>query len=99
MNRWRALGSARLVVLTLLVTDEEDRALVNAFLEMVYLEWADRGSPSLGGETPRHMMTNTAGRRQVTELIDEMERNDLGLLRMGVAAFDYNKLRAHVGLC
>ncbi|MCC2640079.1 MAG: hypothetical protein K0S45_492 [Nitrospira sp.] len=85
--------------LTLLVTDEEDRALVNAFLEMVYLEWADRGSPSLGGETPRHMMTNTAGRRQVTELIDEMERNDLGLLRMGVAAFDYNKLRAHVGLC
>jgi hypothetical protein len=28
-----------------------------------------------------------------------MERNDFGLLRTGVAAFDYNKLRAHVGLC
>ncbi len=44
-------------------------------------------------------MTTPAGRIQVATLIDEMERTDLGLLRTGVAAFDYNKLRAHVGLC
>ncbi|MBI4002072.1 MAG: hypothetical protein HY348_09845 [Nitrospira defluvii] len=85
--------------LTLLVIDEEDRTLVSAFLETVYLEWADREAPTLGSETPRHMMTTPAGRTQVAALIDEMERTDLGLLRTGVAAFDYNKLRAHVGLC
>lgn len=85
--------------LTVVVTDEEDRTLVNAFLETVYLEWADRESPVLGGETPRHVVTTTAGRTQVAALIDEMERNDFGFLRTGVAAFDYNKLRAHVGLC
>jgi len=85
--------------LTVVVTDEEDRTLMNAFLETVYLEWADRESPAVGGETPRHVMTTQAGRTQVTALIDEMERNDFGLLRTGVAAFDYNKLRAHVGLC
>ena len=84
--------------LTLIVTDEEDRTLVNVFLEMVYLEWADRESPVLSGETPRHVMTTPAGRTQVAALIEEMERNDLGLLRTGIAAFDYNKLRAHVGL-
>ncbi|MCE3223098.1 MAG: hypothetical protein K0S58_1278 [Nitrospira sp.] len=85
--------------LTLLVSDEEDRILVGAFLDTVYLEWADREAPTLGGETPRHLMTTPAGRAQVAALIDEMERTDLGFLRTGVAAFDYDKLRAHVGLC
>ena len=85
--------------LTVVVTDEEDRTLMNAFLETVYLEWADRESPAVGGETPRHVMTTQSGRSQVAALIDEMERNDFGRLRSGVTAFDYNKLRAHVGLC
>ena len=85
--------------LTVVVTDDEDRAMVNAFLETVYLEWADRESPVLNGETPRHVAATPAGRAKVTALIDEMERSDFGLLRAGVAAFDYNKLRAHVGLC
>jgi len=85
--------------LTLVVGDDEDRTLVGAFLDRVYLEWADRETPTLGGETPHHMMATPAGRTQVAALIDEMERTDLGLLRTGVAAFDYNKLRAHVGLC
>ena len=84
--------------LTLLVPDEEDRTLVSTFLETVYLEWADREAPTLGGDTPHHVMTTPSGRTQVAALIDEMERTDLGLLRTGVAAFDYNKLRAHVGL-
>lgn len=85
--------------LTVVVSHEEDRALLNAFLETVYLEWADRESPVLGGETPRHAVKTSAGQAQVAGLIDDMERCDFGLLRSGVAAFDYNKLRAHVGLC
>lgn len=85
--------------LTVVVTDEEDRTLMNVFLETVYLEWADRESPALGGETPRHVMASQTGRAQVAALIDDMERNDFGRLRSGIPAFDYNKLRAHVGLC
>ena len=84
--------------LTVVVTAEEDRILVSAFLQTVYLEWADRESPVLGGETPSHVMKTPAGRAKVAALIDEMERCDFGLLRAGVAAFDYNRLRAHVGL-
>lgn len=85
--------------LTVVVTGEEDRALLKAFLETVYLEWADRESPALGGETPRHVAKTPAGRDRVAALINDMERCDVGLLRSGVAAFDYNVLRAHVGLC
>lgn len=85
--------------LTVVVTGEEDRALLKAFLQTVYLEWADRESPALGGDTPRHLAKTPDGRDRVAGLIDEMERCDLGLLRGGVVAFDYNLLRAHVGLC
>ncbi len=85
--------------LTVVVTAEEDRVSLKAFLETVYLEWADRESPALGGETPRHVARTAAGRDRVAGLIDDMERCDVGLLRAGVVAFDYNILRAHVGLC
>lgn len=85
--------------LTVVVTAEEDRASLKTFLETVYLEWADRESPALGGETPRHVARTAAGRDRVAGLIDDMEQCDVGLLRAGVAAFDYNVLRAHVGLC
>ena len=85
--------------LTVVVTGEEDRSLVKGFLETVYLEWADRESPALGGDTPRHTAKTPEGRDRVAALIDDMERCDFGLVRSGIAAFDYNVLRAHVGLC
>ena len=84
--------------LTLVITAEEDRALLNGFLETLYLEWAEQACPSLGNHMPRHVATSTAGREQVAALIADMERHDPGVRRVGHAAFDYNKLRAHVGL-
>lgn len=84
--------------LTVRITPEEDRALLNNFLETTYLEWADQESPALGGETPRHAAASEAGREKVAAVIAGMEREDLGLHRTGTWAFDYNKLRAHVGL-
>jgi hypothetical protein len=83
---------------SLVVTKEEERHLLGAFLETVYLEWADLPSPALNGETPRHAAAAPATRGKVAALIDEIERNDLGLRRTGLAAYDYNRLRAHVGL-
>ncbi len=84
--------------LTMTITPDEDRSLLNNFLETVYLEWAERACPALGNETPRHVSSSEAGRTQVAALIDEMERNDPGIRRAGRSSFDYNKLRAHVGL-
>ena len=84
--------------LALVVTQDEDRALLNQFLEKAYLEWSDQPHRSLGGQTPRHAASSAEMRGTVGALIDEMARHDPGLSRMGRAAFDYNRLRAHVGL-
>ncbi len=84
--------------LSLAITVEEDQTLLASFFETVYLEWADQDSPALGGQTPRHAATMPAGRAKVAALIDEIERNDLGIARTGKPAFDYNQLRTHVGL-
>ena len=84
--------------LTLRISAEEDRALLKGFLETLYLEWAERTCPSLGNHMPRHVAASAAGREQVAALIADMERHDSGIRRVGRAAFDYNKLRAHVGL-
>jgi len=97
----RQLRESELAVeepLTLIISAEEDRVLLSRFLETLYLEWAERACPSLGDHMPRHVAASAAGREQVAALIGDMERHDPGVRRTGHAAFDYNKLRAHVGL-
>lgn len=80
------------------VTPEEEQAMLRAFLESVYMDWADTSSPALGGQTPRHAAANPAHRDQVLALIRQMDRHDLGRRRTGVAGFDYDRLRAKIGL-
>ena len=82
----------------LVVTPDEDRALLNQFLEKAYLEWSDQPHLALGGQTPRHAAATPTLRGAVGEMIDDMERHDPGRRRCGKSAFEYNRLRAHVGL-
>lgn len=84
--------------LTVVVTPEVEQELLEAFLESVYLEWADRPSPALHGQTPRHAAHTAEGRAKVAALIEALEREDLAVRRTGKAGYDYNRLRAHVGL-
>jgi hypothetical protein len=97
----RQLRESELAVeepLTLTMSAEEDLAFLNGFLETLYLEWAERACPSLGNHMPRHVATSAAGREQVAVLIADIECHDPGVRRVGQASFDYDKLRAHVGL-
>jgi hypothetical protein len=80
------------------VPREEERRLIAAFLESVYLEWVDRPCPSLRGMSPRHTAAQPECRDEVAALIDERERQDLALRRTGALGYDYNILRRHVGL-
>lgn len=84
--------------LTVTVTPEEDRTLLNQFLETAYLEWSDQPHLGLSGQTPRHAAASLTTRNAVAALIDEMAQHDPGLSRTGRRAFNYNALRAHVGL-
>jgi len=84
--------------LTLLISAEEDRTLLNGFLETLYLEWAERDCPSLGNQMPRHVATSATGREQVAALIADLERHDPGIRRVAHTVFDYDKLRVHIGI-
>jgi hypothetical protein len=81
-----------------IVMAEEDRQMLSQFLDRAYLEWADQPHPALKGQTPRHAATLPSMRETVEALIDEMSAYDLGRWRTGLPAFEYNRLRAHVGL-
>ena len=82
----------------LVITPDEDRALLSQFLDKAYLEWSDQPHLALSGQTPRHAAATPTLRGKVGDLIDDMERHDPGRLRFGKPAFRYNRLRAHVGL-
>ncbi|MEQ1680692.1 MAG: hypothetical protein ABL950_08830 [Nitrospira sp.] len=82
----------------LVVASEEDYTLLNQFLEKAYLEWSDQPHLELGGHTPRHAAASAAMSGKVGTLVDEMAQHDPGRWRCGRPAFDYNRLRAHVGL-
>jgi len=83
---------------TMAVSQAEESRLLSTFLETIYLEWADRPSPSLDNLTPRHAAAMPAYGDRVARLIDHMERDDLGYRRTGTRGYDYNVLRAHVGV-
>lgn len=92
------LSSDEVTVPAFRVGAEQNQRLFSAFLDAVYLEWADRPSPALEGETPRHVAAKPGGRERVSALIDGLEDADPGRRRFGQAAFNYNRLRAQVGL-
>ena len=84
--------------LTVVISRDEDRALLQAFLEKAYLEWSDQPHRLLGGQTPRHAAHHASAREMVARLITEMEATDPGARRGVGRAYDYNILRRHVGL-
>ena len=92
------LSQEGIPVHSMIVIQEEEYRLFKAFLESVYLEWADRPSPALQGLTPRHAAAAPETRTKVASLIDQLERDDLVYRRTGRAGYDYGLLRAHVGL-
>ncbi len=79
------------------VPTKEEAELLSSFLERVYLEWAEQPCPALHNETPRRYARHARQDQEVATLIDQMEQHDLGLLRTGQPAYDYNILRAHIG--
>lgn len=83
---------------TVVVEPEEERRLLSAFLETVYLAWVDLPSPALDNQTPRHAATVPSLRDKVAALIGRIEQDDPALRRTGQRGYDYNLLREHVGL-
>lgn len=83
---------------TVVVTREAEQELLASFLEAVFMEWVDRPSPSLDGQTPRHAASDAGGRAKVAALIEALEKEDLAARRTGTPGYAYGRLRAQAGL-
>lgn len=81
-----------------IVPKEEEQQILASLLETVYLEWAEKPSPLLKGQSPRHFCSAKQDTKEVAAIIDQMEQHDLGRQRTGQSAYDYNILRGHIGL-
>jgi len=80
------------------VTKEEEHRILSSLVESAYLDWAEHPCPALQDRTPRHRALTPQGAKEVAALIQDLEDHDLARLRTGKLGFDYDMLRAHVGL-
>lgn len=81
-----------------IVSQKEEQQILASLPETVYLEWAERPSPLLKKQSPRHFCSAQQDTKEVAAIIDQMEQHDLGRRRTGQPAYDYNILRGHIGL-
>lgn len=75
---------------------EVEPAMVQEMLRQHYQGWPDMPLPALGGRTPRQAMRTSRGKRQVDELLREMEYRTAGSALAG--AYDFGILRRELGL-
>jgi len=76
---------------------KEDRQQIEAVLDQQHMSWLDERVPMLGGKTPRETARTSQGKQQVAEMINDWE-NMQGRSRDHQFCFDFNKLRAEVGI-
>jgi hypothetical protein len=72
--------------------------LLHQYYEDYYCQWPDTPHPALRGLTPRHYCKSPAGRRQVRELLKELEFIEERKKQAGEAHYDIGKLRQTLNL-
>ncbi len=67
-------------------------------MEKHYATWPDVPLPALGGQTARQAVRTPAGRKQVEELLKQLEYREEQNRRRGEPYYDVNRLRRELGL-
>jgi len=67
-------------------------------MEKHYATWPDVPLPALGGQTARQAVRTPAGRKQVEEILKQMEYRAEQSRRRGEPYYDVNRLRRELGL-
>jgi hypothetical protein len=75
----------------------EDRQRIQALFEQQYMGWLDTEVPMLGGKTPRQTARAKNGKIQVAAMINDWENMQNRNPAMP-HTFDFNKLRAELGI-
>jgi hypothetical protein len=71
---------------------------IGSFLEKHYGTWPDTKLPALNGKTPREAARTAKGRKQVIEVLKNIENGEDRKRRAGEPSYDVARLRADLGL-
>jgi len=72
--------------------------IVQQELDKHYATWPDVPLPALGGQTPRQAVRTPEGRKQVEEILKQMEYGEEHKRRQGEPYYDANRLRRELRL-
>jgi len=74
--------------------DSEARQVIQLYLNRHYGDWADTSLPLLGGKTPRQAFRTDKGRKEVEELLKDLENVEERRKKEGRASYDVERMRA-----
>ena len=77
---------------------EVEKQILNQMLEDHYRKWPDMKIPALDGKTPRNAVKTKKGRREVEDLIRNMEFIEEMKMEKGEVGYDFSWLRRTLGL-
>lgn len=77
---------------------EVEREILGKMKREHYAKWVDERLPALGGQTPREAARTEEGRRDLEELLRQMENGEERARREGRVAFDLSIVRKELGM-
>ena len=80
------------------IPPEVEAEVLQQFVDKHYATWPDIPLPALGGKTARQAVRTPAGRKQVAEILKQLEFNEEHKRRRGEPYYDVNRLRRELGL-
>ena len=90
-------GADKSGALDLATLSEEDRKQIEKVLTEQQMSWLDENVPMLGNKTPRETASTPQGKKQIAGMINDWE-NMQSRVRDRQFRFDFNKLRAELGI-
>jgi hypothetical protein len=80
------------------IPPEVEAAVLQQFLDKHYATWPDIPLPALGGKTPRQAVRTPEGRKQVAEILKQLEFGEEQKRRQGEPFYDVERLRRELRL-
>jgi len=93
-----ALSGDRKEKVSRAIPSDVEREMVLELKEKHYADWVDIPLPGLDGMTPRAAARSEVGRRQLEEMLRDMENGEDRERQRGGAAFDFTPIRKTFGM-
>ena len=80
------------------IPPEVEQQLINEYMDKHYRQWIKDRIPALGDKTPRQAMRSKRGKKQVIELLKQMENMEESKRQSGRPCYDFSWLWDELGI-